>query len=422
MPVRADDKRAASPDKPPRRVSRAERTRQVQEAITASALELLHTTGVDGLALTKIAAHAGLSNGPLYGRYDSAEDVALELWESTLSSQFERLVTEFHEFSRVVGAEPTPWLLGELTSPSPLTEAAVEVVAVARRFPLLVDTVRADVEQLFDKIETSAPELPRALLATHLTIPLGFVLTSRMIPERHPNWRDVLMLVRDASLREGNWPTGGPVPEPITLDIPTPDTGDAGFDGFVTAVMNVVAKVGFERTTAHRVSRAAGHSFSSAYTHVGTKDELMHTAIGRMIDQIWQTGTSAFIGLDDEAYITSTYALQRGLVSTRNRPLRQLRVETIVAIRHHTDLADVSRRHFSRALAWIPEIFGTKDRKVIDRPEAFWYLAHSHGSGNIALSLLTNRLADIDWRPIGAIANEVATVTTLQPLRDLGKI
>ncbi len=66
------------------RVSRAQKTREVQEAITASALELLAAFGVDGLALTKIAAHAGMSNGPLYGRYDSAEDVALELWEEKL--------------------------------------------------------------------------------------------------------------------------------------------------------------------------------------------------------------------------------------------------------------------------------------------------------------------------------------------------
>ena len=406
----------------PTRISRAERTRQVQEAITTSALDLLATTGVDGLALTKIAAHAGLSNGPLYGRYDSAEDVALELWDSTLGAQFERLVTEFHEFSSVTSAEPSPWLLEELTTPSPHTKAAIEVVAVARRFPLVVDTVRADVEHLFDKINASTPELPQALLATHLTIPFGYVLTAPMLPKRRPSWREVLILIRDASLDEKNWITGGPAPQPTPLDIPTPDTGDVGFDGFVTAVMDVVAKVGFERTTAHRVSRAAGHSFSSAYTHVGTKDELMHTAISRMIDQIWQTGTSAFIGLDDESYIASAYALQRGLVASRNRLLRQLRIETIIAIRHHADLAEVAQQRFERTLAWIPEIFGTKDRDVIDLPQAFWYLSHAHGSGNIALSLLTNRFADLDWRPIGAIANDVATVTTLQPLRDLGKI
>ena len=249
----------------PTRISRAERTRQVQEAITTSALDLLATTGVDGLALTKIAAHAGMSNGPLYGRYDSAEDVALELWESTLGAQFERLVTEFHEFSSIVGAEPTPWLLEELTTPSPHTTAVIEVVAVARRFPLLVDTVRADVENVFDKLSSSTPELPRALLATHLTIPFGYVLTAPMLPTRRPNWREVLMLIRDASLDERNWIAGGAAPEPTPLDIPKPDTGDAGFDVFVTAVMNVVAKVVFERTTAHRVSRAAGHSFSSAY-------------------------------------------------------------------------------------------------------------------------------------------------------------
>ena len=137
----------STPDRP--KVSRAQKTREVQEAITASALELLAANGVDGLALTKIAAHAGMSNGPLYGRYDSAEDVALELWDSVLSNHFKKLILAFDEFSSSLGAEPSEWLLNELTKPSALTSGAVEIVAAARRFPLLVDTVRTDIESLF---------------------------------------------------------------------------------------------------------------------------------------------------------------------------------------------------------------------------------------------------------------------------------
>ena len=119
----------STPDRP--KVSRAQKTREVQEAITASALELLAANGVDGLALTKIAAHAGMSNGPLYGRYDSAEDVALELWDSVLGNHFKKLILAFDEFSSSLGAEPSEWLLNELTKPSALTSGAVEIVAAA---------------------------------------------------------------------------------------------------------------------------------------------------------------------------------------------------------------------------------------------------------------------------------------------------
>ena len=404
------------------KVSRAQKTREVQEAITASALALLATNGVDGLALTKIATHAGMSNGPLYGRYDSAEDVALELWESTLSDHYQKLIFAFDEFASSPDAEPSEWLLSELTKPSALTSGAVEVVAVARRFPLLVDTVRSDIDSLFAKICENSPFLPHALAAVRMTIPTGAVLTSRMVPKSRPPWRNILVRIRDAALNPQNWDLSVAWPEPTLLEMPVPDTGDAGLDEFVAAVMAVVSKVGFEKTTAHRVARAAGHSFSSAYTHVGTKDELMHTAISQMIDQIWRTGTTAFVNLEKDSYIESVFALQRGLIAEKNRSLRQLRIETTIATRHHQDLAAAGQKRISHALSWISEMFGTKDDVVTEPPTSFWYLTNAHGIGMAALSLLTNCFSDINWAPIGGIANQVANETTLTPLRKLGKL
>ena len=410
----------STPDRP--KVSRAQKTREVQEAITASALELLAANGVDGLALTKIAAHAGMSNGPLYGRYDSAEDVALELWDSVLSNHFKKLILAFDEFSSSLGAEPSEWLLNELTKPSALTSGAVEIVAAARRFPLLVDTVRTDIESLFMALCEKSQSVPHALIAVRMTIPTGCVLTSRMVPKTRPPWRDILVRLRHAGLNPENWDLSRPSPEAFLLEMPIPDTGDAGLDEFVAAVMTVVSKVGFEKTTAHRVARAAGHSFSSAYTHVGTKDELMHTAIAQMIDQIWQTGTTAFVSLDKDAYINSAFSLQKGLIAQANRPLRQLRVETTIATRHHEDLAAASQKRIAQALSWIPEMFGTKDAAVIEPSVSFWYLTNAHGIGMVSLSLLTNCFSDINWAPIGGIANQVANETTLTPLRKLGKL
>ncbi len=404
------------------KVSRAQKTREVQEAITASALALLAANGVDGLALTKIAAHAGMSNGPLYGRYDSAEDVALELWESTLSDHYRKLILAFDEFASSPDAEPSEWLLSELTKPSTLTAAAVEVVAVARRLPLLADTIRSDIDSLFAKICENSPFLPPALATVRMTIPTGAVLTSRMVPKSRPPWRNILIRIRDAALNPQNWDLSIASPEPTQLEMPVPATGDAGLDEFVAAVMAVVSKVGFEKTTAHRVARAAGHSFSSAYTHVGTKDELMHTAISQMIDQIWRTGTTAFVNLERDSYIRSVVALQRGLIAEENRPLRQLRVETTVATRHHQDLAAAGQKRIAQALSWIPEMFGTKDTAVIEPSTSFWYLTNAHGIGMVSLSLLTNCFSEINWAPIGEIANQIANETTLAPLRELGKI
>lgn len=403
------------------RVSRAQKTREVQTAITNSALELLAAKGIDGLALTKIAANAGMSNGPLYGRYDSAEDVAQELWDEVLRQQFERLVREFDDFASSPDAEPSDWLLKELDSPSALTAGALEVVAVARRFPLLVDSVRTDIESLFHQLCAEHPELPPSICSLRLTVPVGCVLTSRSVPESRPAWRSILLRFRDRALDPENLNQRGRTVTPVVLSIPHPDTGDAGLDEFVSAVMEVVARVGFEKTTAHRVARAAGHSFSSAYTHVGTKDELMHMAIGQMMAQIWQTGTASFLALDAEGYKNAILALQLGLLTEANRPIRQLRIETTMAMRHHKDLADAGRKRTATSLAIITDAVEKADPAAVDEAAAFWYLTAASGIGSVALSLLTTEFRDLDWSPVAAVAYELAFDTTLAPLRKLAK-
>ena len=44
------------------------------------------------------------------------------------------------------------------------------------------------------------------------------------------------------------------------------------------------------------------------------------------------------------------------------------------------------------------------------------------GIGMVTLSLLTNCFTEINWAPIGAIANQIADETLLSPLRKLGKL
>ena len=392
----------------PPRVSRAQRNREIQDAITASALELLAGKGVDGLGLTKIAAHAGMSNGPLYGRYDSAEDVALELWETQLRDHYRSLLRDFETFINSPGTEPSEELLEELTNPSVLTSGAVEIIAVARRFPLLVDTVRSDIEATFHELQRANPGLDPSLCALLLLFPTGSVLASRWVPESHPPWRPVLLRLRRSMLDPAHQTRSSLDPAPRLVGLPIPDVGDAGFDEFVTAVMEVVARVGFERTTTHRVARAAGRSFSSAYAHVGTKDELMHRAIGQMIDQIWTTGIASIATRTPEDYVTSLVALQRGLFAPGNRAIRQLRTETLIAMRHHPDLASAGRAQTTASVARIPQEFGLNDPVSIEAAASLWYLASATGMGTAALSLLTTVFDEIDWTPMASVAQQMA--------------
>lgn len=404
------------PDRP--KVSRAQKNRDTDEAIKSAALELVATTGVDGLALTKIADRAGFTTGALYNRFDSPEDVALELWETVLRDQFLRLVREFDEFMSSTDAEPSEWLLGELTDPSDLTAGAIETVAVARRFPLLVDSVRSDVDTVFRTLRSAPPDRPAAIRAIVLTIPVGCVLTSRYAPESRPPWRSKLLRLRSLAHDPSHLHRPPVRVEPTRIEYPAPDTGDAVLDDFVAAVMQVVARVGFERAAANRIARTAGHSFSSAYVHVRSKDELMHLAIGRLIE-LWLARSTRFASLDEDEYVTANVAWQQGLADDGNRAVRQFRAETVMAMRHHADLADTGRRCTEAAVDRYTAPLTGLDPSTIESAAGLWYLVDAHGVGLITLSLLIDAFATVDWTPAAQMAFEMVHEAIIEPLRGL---
>jgi AcrR family transcriptional regulator len=401
----------------PKRVSRAQRTKEVQADISAAALRLLSTNGVDGLALTKIAAEAGMSNGPLYGRYDSPEDVALELWEGPIRDRFHLLLDEAAQFVLGDAPEPSEWLLAEMTNPSAESLAVVETLAVARRFPMLAESVRTDVDSALQKIHAESSTIAFSAIYPWITLPLGAIIYSGMLPSASPPWAETLRVGRQAANQAADPTYVGSHPAPLELKFPHPDTGDLGLDEFVSAVMHVVSRVGYERATAQRVARAAGHSFSSAYTHVGSKDELMTFALTAMIDQIIMTGDKSFLHMTGEEQFLGMIALELGIISDNYRSLRQLRAESLVAARHHESLSEILRVRFIESTAHIKT---AKKGEAVTLSSVFWYGARAHGMTSLLLSLNTRLLDDVDWIPFGTMVTELTRLIKMskdQPKR-----
>jgi hypothetical protein len=147
----------------------------------------------------------------------------------------------------------------------------------------------------------------------------------------------------------------------------------------------------------------------------------MHMAIGQMMTQIWRTGTASFLELSPEEYKTAIIALQIGLIAESNRPIRQLRTETTVAMRHHTDLAAAGRKRTAASLAIVLDAVEKADPAATEDAAAFWFLTAANGIGTVSLSLLTDTFRDLDWTPVAAVAYEMAFATTIEPLSKLSK-
>jgi hypothetical protein len=147
----------------------------------------------------------------------------------------------------------------------------------------------------------------------------------------------------------------------------------------------------------------------------------MHMAIGQMMTQIWRTGTASFLELGPEEYKKAIIALQNGLVAESNRPIRQLRTETTVAMRHHTDLAAAGRKRTAASLAIVSDAVKKAYPDAADAAAAFWHITAASGIGTVSLSLLADSFRNLDWTPVAAVAYEMAFTTTIEPLSKLSK-
>ena len=391
--------RSTDPEGRPRRAGGARRlsSAQIQERIDLAAEQVLAAEGVDGLGLTRVADVAELSNGPLYGRYDSAEDIALDLWDRTLRDHGARLQDAVDAY--LFGDDPTvpDALIREFTAPSAASIGFAEVLAVARRFPILAETVRTDVEARLATTKERFPDVPDTLLGAAAMLPVGIALLRDVIPGAPTRWERALELGRELFQPDTDWRIPDRDVPPLAVERPNPTTGDELLDGFVLAIMDVVSKVGYERATAHRIGRAAGRSFSSAYALVTSKDELMALAIGATLTEAAAIGDVTLLGLADDEYIDAVCALWSGFVDDANRSIRHLRIESFLAAAHHADLGERMRASYQVAIDAVTAALGTDDPSLIERRLAFWQLTRAVGTGLTILSINSPVLQRVNW-------------------------
>lgn len=385
--------------------------------ISAAAFELLASNGVDGLALTKVAAAAGLSTGPLYNRYDSGEDIALELWEESIRDHGARMIGDLATYLFSPEGELSEFLDEELLEFSSATIAYSEMMAVARRFPLLIDPLRDELERQIGILADSAPNLPMSIAAVPISLLLGLPAVRDVHPPCRIRWRDVLAIAKSIIAERETWDLPARASQIPTYEPVRPRTGDETLDVFVAAVMDVVSKVGYERTSAHRVARSAGRSFSSAYSHIGSKHELMIYALTATIEQTMTVGGADYLVESRDGYIDRMSSMWNLLVTDQARSVRHLRIETVLAANHHPDLREAMRSKIARDLAELPIRLGRDlDDDKIDRANTLWCMIRALGTGQIVIINTTPILNDINWTSYSAAGRRLVELLFLEHL------
>ena len=249
-------------DRPRRRRSHAAANDLVLRDIS---LQLLAESGLDGLSFSDLAQRSGLTRTPIYARYDSPEDVAVELWSDLLVDHLDHLMELNAEWYAGSGDRPSDELLAEFSAPSRQSAALIEVLAVARRFPYLQDVVA---ESLGRRVEAyvAASGAPRAVAVTQLSILLGTLFLAPVVgPTVGNGWALALPVAKELLTDTEAWGAPTRAVEPVEIPLPSPTFDDEILDVFVPAIMRVISRSGYEHASANRIARETDRAFNAVY-------------------------------------------------------------------------------------------------------------------------------------------------------------
>jgi len=385
-------------------MTRAQRSQEISDRILETSLLLVADDGVDALSMQRIATAAHLSNGPLYGRYDTPEDIVLDLWDTVLRNHLSAILADLLVWIPDTAAPPPARLHAELARPSIASKALIEVLAVIRRYPFAGETIRTELTADLEAFSAAQPGVARSLVAGQVSVILGTLLLAPLFDaEQERLGAQMLQLLGDCLAEPAAHTTEPRAVPSVVGDFPAPRTGDRVVDAFVAAVILVVAQTGFDRATTHRIARVAKHSYSSSYPHFASKEELMSFAMAATIDEIFAFGILGLMNLPEDERLDLCVGMARGICDDNQRLWRQLRVETLVAGRHHDDVAQALREHFARYRGHAvdilaPEILGTNPT-VEGRLMDGWHLVRTESFGLSLLASCTSFTHDLEWTP-----------------------
>ena len=371
--------------------------------LLSAALDVMAELGLDATSLPAIAKRANVSTGPLYNRFDGTDDVVLAVWPTTIAPAFRLITEQLADWLTGDGSAPPPALCATLRQPEPAVEALVETMSAVRRFPYATDIIRDDCAAIVQRYTLRTASIPPALSQYALAAVLGEMLIARVTPpRRRSSPQQFLQTVRDLS--RATAPLVGRADDFEPLQMPVITSDSATTDDFLNAALVVIARGGFDRASAHRIARQAGHSVSHSYSHFSSKHKLAAAALGAIIDQVVGPRVLAFIGIDEAAAQRLVLMASRALCDDSTRQVRRLRLECVLAARHyddlHTTFADALDRADSMVAARLSSELGVTPAQL-QRLTGQWHMIRAFTFGALALDEAAGILSpELDSRPL----------------------
>lgn len=366
--------------------------------IRAAIVDEIAVVGVDVLGPTGVARRAGLTTGAVYGRYESVPEMLVDVWITDLRDP------HVHDLNRLISAmdqsgDPTDMVevVTNLASPSTQTRAAVELLTAAHRIDELDEVIGDDVAQWRQVwgIGTGDDDRDARVLWT-LAAAWGVVLFALAgLPD--PGWQRSFRWAHRAARTPY---VAGHAPGPVEVPDLQVDTGDEMRDQLLTATMEVISRVGLERTTTSRIARRAELGQNWIYAGYASKEDLLVDTLAVLLNKVLAQSEREVLAaapLDDRlagvARSVTTY------LAPSLRSWRILRLEAHLAARHRPRAAAVLVEGFEESLRTYPAATGLVEPERIAgiQPLLRYFVASVLGVGLV--DSLFGSLQDVDWRP-----------------------
>lgn len=305
-----------------------------QHAIDEVALAILAKSGPDGLSIPRLARQAKVTTGPLYRRFDTGEDITLDLWTRVLRDHLRRVLGALLATRADEGSAEAQWVREELARPGFESLATLHVIATAHRLGPVGEQIRRELDDDIGALTSSEAGLPGIMVLAHASLALGAWLMAATWPSIGENTAIELATFSRAYANPAHWSaTGQHVPYHAPKPLVTL-SGDRAIDALRLATIKVVSMYGCASATANRISRVAGRSVTSAYRQLGGKNELLADAITHALhSDLGFSGTESTTALvfGREERVTRAFQVLRNHTSDANRENRLFVLEVLLA-------------------------------------------------------------------------------------------
>ena len=253
-------------------------------ALRDAAVSEIQRVGVDQLSLRDISHAAGLTHGATYARFEDADEMLVDLWNSTLR---ERLQAMF-ELSLSAAQDPNAASVGALFELLRSAEgrdlAAIELLLTSRRNPILHEECETFLHNYLELDEGTGGE-SRAIFSRAVLL-FGTTM-ARLYSDRHfgldENYNNAFekLLIESLSVSPSDVEAINSKGAERTDFRSRFSEGDSLRADLAYATFRVVGRSGYAGATISRIARRANCSPAAIYKSHSSKEELV---VGTFVD------------------------------------------------------------------------------------------------------------------------------------------